>query len=287
MQPGVDPKVDYAFKKLFGSPANADLLTDLLNAVLQPAPGQEVVAVEILNPFNDKETSADKLSILDVKAREASGRLFNVEMQMLAPIFFPSRVLYYWARLYASQLAQGRDYDTLRPTVSISFVDNVLFPDAKAYHHRFTLLDRDSGLVLTNDLSIHILELPGFELQAGELTTALDRWCYFLRHGETLDTARLPPALAIPVFNRALEVLHVMTQSDVERELYESRLRAQRDYSSGMKAARQEGILVGQVLILQELLGQPSTPREELLALRPERLTALIDELKQQLRKGS
>ena len=34
MKPGIDPKVDYAFKKVFGSESNTDLLTDLLEAVL-------------------------------------------------------------------------------------------------------------------------------------------------------------------------------------------------------------------------------------------------------------
>jgi hypothetical protein len=70
MVPGIDPKVDYVFKILFGSEANKSLLIHLLNAVLKPPPGQQIVAVEILNPFNDKETLDDKLSILDIKARD-------------------------------------------------------------------------------------------------------------------------------------------------------------------------------------------------------------------------
>ena len=36
MIPGIDPKVDYAFKKLFAIQANVPLLLDLLNAVLKP-----------------------------------------------------------------------------------------------------------------------------------------------------------------------------------------------------------------------------------------------------------
>src|SRR6202035_1301666 len=98
--PGIDPKVDYAFKKLFGSEANLDLLSDLLHAVLQPPPGRQIVELAILNPFNEKDTTEDKLSVVDVKARDASGRLFNVEMQMVAPWFYPQRVLYYWAKIH-------------------------------------------------------------------------------------------------------------------------------------------------------------------------------------------
>ena len=43
MKPGIDPKVDYAFKKVFGSVSNTDLLKDLLEAVL----GFAISSVEI------------------------------------------------------------------------------------------------------------------------------------------------------------------------------------------------------------------------------------------------
>jgi len=45
-----------------------------------PAP---VVEAEILNPYNEREFLDDKLSIVDVKARDAQGRLFQVEIQLL------------------------------------------------------------------------------------------------------------------------------------------------------------------------------------------------------------
>jgi predicted transposase/invertase (TIGR01784 family) len=101
---GIDPKVDYAFKHLFGRDATRPLLIDVLDSVLNPPPGHAIRDVELLNPFNPKEALDDKLSILDIKARDQSGRLFNVEMQMLAFRHYERRVLYYWSRLYQQQL---------------------------------------------------------------------------------------------------------------------------------------------------------------------------------------
>src|SRR5437899_1434994 len=98
MRVDVDPKVDYAFKRLFGVETNAPLLIHLLNAVLQPPPGKLVREINLLNPFNDKEYVADKLSIVDLKARDQGGRQFLVEMQLLVPWVFPKRLLYYWAK---------------------------------------------------------------------------------------------------------------------------------------------------------------------------------------------
>ena len=66
MVPGIDPKVDYAFKRLFGREQNGALLIHLLNAILVLPTGRRVVALEILNPFHDKDNLDDKLSVLDM-----------------------------------------------------------------------------------------------------------------------------------------------------------------------------------------------------------------------------
>ena len=102
MRSGIDPKVDYVFKKLFGSEECKAIPIDLLGAVL----GEEIADVELLNPFNAKDFAGDKLSILDVKIRFADGRLANVEMQMWADAFYRNRVLHYWSEIYSSQLKE-------------------------------------------------------------------------------------------------------------------------------------------------------------------------------------
>ena len=79
----IDPKVDYAFKHLFGREPTRDILIDVIDSVLGPATGHRIRDFELLNPFNPKEGLNDKLSILDIKARDESGRQFNIEMQML------------------------------------------------------------------------------------------------------------------------------------------------------------------------------------------------------------
>jgi predicted transposase/invertase (TIGR01784 family) len=139
MIPGIDPKVDYVFKKLFGSESNVSLLLSLLDAVLKSPPEQRLVELEILNPFNDKETLDDKLSILDIKARDSLGRQYNVEMEMAGSRIYPQRVLYYWAVLHGQQLHEGDDYSVLKPTISINFLNSVLFPDVLEHHLSFQL----------------------------------------------------------------------------------------------------------------------------------------------------
>jgi hypothetical protein len=70
MIPGIDPKIDIAFKKVFGSERSGDLTAALINAVRAPPPEHRVIEVEFLNPYSDRMSLDDKLSILDVKARD-------------------------------------------------------------------------------------------------------------------------------------------------------------------------------------------------------------------------
>jgi hypothetical protein len=73
MRVGIDPKNDYAFKRLFGHEYKLPLLFSLLEAVLQPPPGRRLAQLDLLNPFNGKEALDAKVSILDIKAQP--GRL--------------------------------------------------------------------------------------------------------------------------------------------------------------------------------------------------------------------
>jgi predicted transposase/invertase (TIGR01784 family) len=308
---GIDPKVDYAFKHLFGRDATRPLLAHAIDSVLEPAPGHAIRDLELRNPFNPKEALDDKLSVLDIKARDETGRQFNVEMQMLATRSFVKRIIFYAAKLYQQHLHESGDYQRLRPTISISFVNAVLFPESPEYPLRFRLWEDRRQLRLSEDLEFHILELPKFNKAPEELSSDLDIWLYFLRHAEKMDTGDLPPALRHPLIERALEELKMLTQNEIERERYESRLKAQRDHVSGITDALAEGLekgeqiglakgeqigiakgeqigiakgkLIGQVNLFEQLLQQPETPTETLAELSIAELTHLADRLRKQI----
>jgi predicted transposase/invertase (TIGR01784 family) len=286
---GIDPKVDYAFKHLFGRDATRPLLIDVLDSVLEPAPGHSIRDLDLLNPFNPKEALDDKLSILDIKARDQSGRQFNAEMQILAFRYYEKRILYYWSRLHQQQLREGQDYLELKPTISVSFLDHILFPQAPDYHLRFRLLETTRRFPFTADLEFHILELPKFTKSAGELESGLDVWLYFLRNAERMDPEALPAALDRPVVHRALEELKVLSQTDQERERYEARRKWQLDYNTGMKVARLEGLeageQIGRIHAYERLLQRQETSTEKLVGLPLEELTRRADELQALLQR--
>lgn len=77
------------------------------------------------------------------------------------------------------------------------------------YRLHFRLLKERHYFAFTEDLEVHILELPKFIKSADELQADLDIWLYFLRYAEKMDTEALPEALARhPLARRAVEDLH-------------------------------------------------------------------------------
>jgi predicted transposase/invertase (TIGR01784 family) len=298
----IDPKVDYAFKHVFGREESKPALISLLDAVLQPAAGQHIASLDLLNPFNDKDTPDGKTTILDIKARDETGRQFNVEMQMLAFGAFRQRALYYWAKLHQGQLKKGKDFRILRPTIAVCFVDTPLFPDIADYHLTFELRERRHQTLFTDQMAVHILELTKFHKGVEDLATPLDRWLYFLRHAVALDLASLPASLDVPEVRWALGDLRMISQSERERERYESHLKLQRDIYTALAEREEAGLEKGRtqeraerfrddIRYLQELLGRGVTSSDELRAMPLPELENLVAglraELKARLANGS
>ncbi len=140
---GIRPTVDFAFKKIFGSPQNSASLIGLLNAILDFE--HPVVAVEILNPFSYQEFSESKLIVLDVRCRDSAGRWLNVEMQISVYAGLIERLVYYACSMYVDQLYPGSNYALAAPSISICLLNRILFAETDQAHHRFQMLDREAA----------------------------------------------------------------------------------------------------------------------------------------------
>lgn len=102
MKHRIDPKIDCVFKALLGAEQNRRLLIHFLNAMLAGELTTPITEVTILNPYNEREFRTDKLSIVDVKARDQAQQPYQIEIQLLNVPDLPGRIAYGWANLYRS-----------------------------------------------------------------------------------------------------------------------------------------------------------------------------------------
>jgi len=89
MKHRIDPKIDCVFKALLGSEENRNLLIHFLNAILANELNAPIATVDILNPYNDREFLDDKLSIVDVKAKDEKDQIYQVESSLPATTTCP------------------------------------------------------------------------------------------------------------------------------------------------------------------------------------------------------
>ena len=187
------------------------------------------------------------MSILDVKARDARGRWFNVEMRIGEDRNFDKRAIYYWSKLVTEQLAEGMMYKELKKTISINVLNFDFTPSRDDYHSIYriintkTLVDDD----LHNMFELHYLELLKFRKDFHEIATALDRWTAFLSMAHRLDRDDLPPSLREDELVRKAVVAVDRMFDEEERQIYEIRMQTFADAESRIGSAFDHGKEIG------------------------------------------
>ncbi len=259
----ITPRVDIAFKKIFGVEENKDLLISLINSIV----GEEdqVAEVTLLNPYNPKNFKNDKLSILDVKAEGEDGKRFNIEIQISDEADYDKRALYYWAKLYTEQLKVAEDYSSLSKAIGIHILNFTSILGVNKYHNIFNITEKETGHLYFKDLELHTIELKKFSENASEelvdivakVKNSLDMWVAFLTRHDLLNKDHLPTTMDNPALKKALNVLDVMNFGDEERQAYEEHLKWLRIEANTLKKYEKKGFEEGKVLgkaeALQEL----------------------------------
>ena len=247
----ISPRVDIAFKKIFGVDENKDLLISLINSIV----GEEdqVKELTLLNPYNPKNFKQDKLSILDIKAKGKDGKRFNIEIQISDEADYDKRALYYWGKLYTEQLKVTEDYSLLSKAIGIHILNFTSIPHVDKYHNVFHITEKETGILYFKDLELHTIELKKFSENAREelvdlvakITNSLDMWVAFLTRHDLLNKDHLPLALDNPALKKALNVLDIMNFGEEEREVYEGQLKWLRIEANTLKKYEAKGFEEG------------------------------------------
>ncbi|MBF0095997.1 MAG: PD-(D/E)XK nuclease family transposase, partial [Magnetococcales bacterium] len=78
----IDPRIDFAFKRIFGSEDAKDVLTSFLESLLDLEGDRRIAELTILDPFLAPRIKELKSSILDVRCKDHRGISYVVEMQV-------------------------------------------------------------------------------------------------------------------------------------------------------------------------------------------------------------
>lgn len=188
----INPKIDFAFKKIFGSEDSKDILISFLNALIYEA--QPIINdLEILNPYLAPKIRGVKDTYLDIKAKIIDSatneeRTVIIEMQVLNVEGFEKRILYNAAKSYSIQLTTGQGYNLLNPVIALTITDFVMFADLPNVTSRFVLKEKDFLIDYPiYDIELIFVELPKFKKNLSELETIIDKWLFFLNNARKMQ----------------------------------------------------------------------------------------------------
>ncbi|MEG4169975.1 MULTISPECIES: Rpn family recombination-promoting nuclease/putative transposase [unclassified Microcoleus] len=261
----INPKTDFAFKKIFGSENSKDILISFLNALLydnQPT----IESLEIVDPYSLPLIRGLKDTYLDIRANLNDGTTVIIEMQVLNVEAFEKRILYNAAKAYSTQLETADRYVMLNPVIALTITDFEMFEDFDKVTSRFVLKEREflSDYPIY-DIELVFVELPKFKKSLEELETLTDKWLYFLKTARDLNT--VPETMeVVPEINKAFAIasranLNRDELSDLlKQEIYIQDRRGAISKAvrigteKGREEGREEGIKTGQIALIIRLL---------------------------------
>ncbi|MBF0321593.1 MAG: Rpn family recombination-promoting nuclease/putative transposase [Magnetococcales bacterium] len=236
----LNPKTDFAFKKIFGSEESRDVLISFLNALLALEPPDQITEVTILDPYLAPKIKGMKDSFLDVRVKDQKSHAYIIEMQVLNVAGFEKRVLYNACKTYAGQIQTGEHYRLLTNVVAITITDFTMFEELPDIINRFMLRAGANPEISLDDLELLFAELPKFTKNQDHLVSIVDKWFYFLKHAGGLQT--VPKTLADePAIQKAFAIANKAALSPEELEDQEKREIFIQDQRGAIIFAEQQG----------------------------------------------
>ena len=242
---------DYVFKRIFGQEENIEALKDFLESILD----EEIIKIEIENPEIPKNFYDSKYGVLDLKVTLNDKVVVDVEMQVKNEHNLEKRDTYYLSSNYVNELKEGEPYSNCKKSIVINIL-NFSYYKRNEYHSVSRMIFEEpkeeekvemgyekEDRYMTEDLEVHIIELPKFKKKNPKMHTKLEEWLWlFIGSDEKVDEA----SKKNKEIEKIKKKLASMSLSPEERNNYEYRLRAIRDEADAIEFATRKGLEQGQ-----------------------------------------
>jgi len=222
---------DYAFKRIFGSEPNKDLLISLLNELFR---GRKCI-IDLSYEKNEHVGDNVELGtvIFDLMCTASDGEKFVIEVQRTAQLNLKKRMLYYSSKLISDQAPKGKRREwnySITAVYIVVLMDGFTLSDPDESHavlHDICLCNRDSGRVFYEELGFIYVQLRNFTKSDHELESDLDRWLYVLQNMSRLD--KISTYLRKPIFEKLFKIAEYAQLNKEERAMYDRSLKQKWD----------------------------------------------------------
>lgn len=273
----LDPTTDFAFKYLFGSEANKDLLLSLLNELFQGRKHIVDLFYERTEQVGEYQENGDAL--FDLICTDTNGDQYIIEVQRRPHENLKERMLFYSGRLLSRQAPRGKRAHwkyAISGVYLILLMDGFSLPaDNSNYSspncmHFISLSDEYTGQVFYKRYGFIYIELAKFVKEEADLQNDLDRWLFVLKNMASLK--KLPVYLRRPIFTKLFDLAEYGRLSREARNMYDRSLKRkwdeysiretakaelkrgiQKGVEEGREQGREQGLKQGRAEVLEEV----------------------------------
>ena len=226
---------DYAFKKLFGSEENKDIMVEFISLVTSLGK-DDFDDVRIENTEQLPRFYKEKTGRLDIKIRLNDGRKIDVEMQNTYFDYYPKRSIFYCSKLIHEHFSSGLQYANLKKCIAINVL-NSSFKLSQKVHSIYQIRECEDQTLLDELLEIHFLDLT--KLPKDNLTS-LEKWLMFIKTDDKEERAMLAQGNA--VMTKANQVMDIFYLDEQERKRYEAAWEYESDRLSMISESERKGL---------------------------------------------
>ena len=217
----------------------------------------DITILEILESEANKDDFDNKFNRVDIKVRDAEGKILIVEVQYSREMDYFQRILYGACKVITEHLREGDAYAEVSKIISV----NILYHDLGTgddyiYHgttrfvglHKNTVLDlnaQQKKLYQAEKLAelypeYYLIDVTNFDDVAKD---SLDEWIYFLKNEEIKEDFQ---AKGLQEAKQTLDVLKMDAAERQSYELYQNKLHREASiYQSTYVLGHLEGVEQG------------------------------------------
>ncbi|QTA78544.1 Putative transposase, RpnA-like [Desulfonema limicola] len=250
----IDPRIDFAFKKIFGSEDTKEILISFLESLLELEGDKRIREIQIGDPYLMPRIEVLKLSILDVKCTDHRGVSYIVEMQIRKTRAFLKRIQYNASKTYVNQISKADDYPKLNQVIAVTITDFSIFDpkDVSHYVSCHITTEKENGGHFLNGIVYYFIELSKFDKTDKVPDNILDKWIYFIKMAGELES--VPEKMREEPFDKAFEKAMLANMTLEESEYYDKACMAVADARGAIELALEEGMEKERVIIARKML---------------------------------
>lgn len=246
-------KIDVVFHALFREGNEG-----ITKAMIQAATKEKIKKVDL---DNDRHLVGkypeEKLGIVDLKATLDNGTICDIEIQLADNKDTVERFLFYWSRIYSSQLVKGDDYGKLNKVIGIIIIDYELekTKEIENLSTKWKIREVSTGkqIELTDVLELYIIEIPkARKILKKEPKNELAQWVMFINDPNESEVSEIMEDNK--EIEKAMNELEKISKDKELRRVAELREKAIRDEKNGLRHAREEGIEQGIEQVAKKML---------------------------------